>query len=95
MSLQEQLSRGIKAERLLTDEMFVEAFNSVEQAILQKWRDAPIRDTEGQHELKLMHKLLQEVKAVLEATITDGKLAGEELKRQNSKLGFITSWMGR
>lgn len=95
MKLDEQLARGIRAERILNDELFAQAFKDVEQAILDKWRECPIRDTEGQHELKLMHKLLQEVKAVLETTIADGQLAGKELERKNSKLGLITSWMGR
>lgn len=83
MSLTQDIDRGNKAARLLADDIFVEAFNSVKAAIHQKWEESPIRDTEGQHELRLMLKLLGDVRSYLETAIVDGKIAVDDVNRQN------------
>lgn len=97
-SLQEQLDRGIKAERLLADPLLQEAFKSVSDAIHQTWEDAPLRDTQAAHELKLMLKLLGDVKSVFERSVEDGKLAAIELKELNRRVLSPLSpaqWSGR
>ena len=83
MSLTQDIDRGQKAARLLADAVFIEAFDAVKAAIHQKWEESPIRDTEGQHELRLMLKLLGDVRAYLETAVTDGKIAVDEVNRQN------------
>jgi hypothetical protein len=85
MTLQSDLDRGQKAERLVKDPMLAEAFELVRQAIHDQWENAPIRDHDGAHELKLMLKLLGDVRANLEHAIADGKIAALELQRQNSR----------
>jgi hypothetical protein len=79
---QAELDRGIKAERLLNDPTLTEAFDLVSKAIHERWEQCPTRDREGAHELKLMLKLLGDVRANLEQALVDGKLAAEELKYQ-------------
>ena len=86
MNLERDLDRGQRAERLLQDPMLNEAFSLVETAIHQAWASAPIRDREGQHELKLQLKLLGDVRANLEQALQDGKLAASELKRINTSI---------
>jgi hypothetical protein len=78
------IDRGAKAHRLLSDPMLTEAFTLVAQAIHEAWETAPVRDTEGQHLLKLQLKLLGDVRANLEQAVTDGKLASIEYERRNT-----------
>jgi microcompartment protein CcmL/EutN len=76
--------------------MLQEAFGSVEQAIHEKWADCPLRDREGAHELKLMLKLLGDVRAVLEAAVSDGKIAAQRLDELNSRRVLTPAqWSGR
>lgn len=82
MSLHEEVDRGAKAEKLLNDPILDEAFALVRSAIVEKWETTPLRDRDGAHELKLMLKLLGDVRANLEQAVADGKLAAAELKQQ-------------
>lgn len=85
MSLEADLDRGTRAERLLSNPLLIEAFDLVRNAIIARWEDAPIRDKEGAHELKLQLKLLSDVRANLEQAVADGKLAAAELKTQQRR----------
>jgi hypothetical protein len=82
LSLQTDVDRAQRAERLLSDSLLTESFDLVRTAILEKWELTPLRDKEGAHELKLMLKLLGDVRANLEQAIADGKLAAAELQQQ-------------
>lgn len=95
MNLPEQVKRGNDAARLLNDPMFLEAFANVSQAIHEQWANCPLRDREGAHELRLMLKLLNDLKAVLEMALTDGKVAAQELERLNRKVISPREWSGR
>lgn len=86
MSLQSDVDRGTKAARLIADETLQKAFADVAEAIHQSWESAPLRDHEGAHELKLMLKLLGDVRANLEHAVQDGKIAAAELQRLNSRV---------
>lgn len=86
MKPEEVISTGARAMRLLEDPVLTQAFADVRLAIIERWEAAPIRDTEGKHELHLMLRLLTDVKANLELAVTNGKLAQEELRTRNVKL---------
>lgn len=75
--------RAEHAKRIIEDEVFKQAFNEVESGIIAAWRDAPIRDTQGQHELKLMLTCLQNTRKCLENTLISGKLAEIETSANN------------
>lgn len=81
MSLEQDVSKGNKAERILSD--LSPYFDTVEAAILNKWATSPIADLNGQHELRLMIKLLGDVKANLKTAIDTGKLAKVTIERDN------------
>jgi hypothetical protein len=83
--MDDEILGGQRAHNLLTNPAFDKALADVEQAITQAWANAPIRDKEAQHELKLMHKLLRDVRANLERAVTDGKLAVQELQRTEER----------
>jgi hypothetical protein len=82
VSHEAEIERANRANRLLSDPMLTEAFDLVRSAILEKWEQAPLRDRDGAHELKLMLKLLGDVRANLEQAVADGKLAAAELQQQ-------------
>ena len=85
MSIEREIAEGENAHKLINDAAFDKAFNDLRLAIMEKWEQAPIRDKEGAHELKLMIKLLGDVRANLEQTITAGNVARIELNR--SRIG--------
>jgi len=85
MSLTDEMDRGNKARKLLDDPLLTEAWEQVERTITEAWANAPIRDRDGQHELKLMLKALRDVRGWLEQTVTDGKIAAAEFERLNRR----------
>jgi hypothetical protein len=99
LTLEADRERGQKADKLLNDPMLAEAFDLVKQAVHESWEGTPIRDKEGAHELKLMLKLLGDVRANLERAITDGKLAAIELehlnRREQSPADFRATYLRR
>ncbi len=72
---QAEIDRGEKARKLLADETLIEAFNAVRAAIFDKIEGTPLRDAEGLMQLRIMLKLLNDVRANLQTAIRDGKVA--------------------
>lgn len=81
MDLQKEAQAGSRAEMLLED--LQPYFDMVEGAILDKWKTSPVGDEKGQHELRLMYKLLGDLKANIKTVIDTGKMAKIELERDN------------
>jgi len=88
MSTDTELRRGEQARQLLANELYVETFALVRQGIIDKWIGAPIRDIEGQHELKLMLKLLDDVTGHIKQTLDTGKMAQIQIQsdKRSSKI---------
>lgn len=80
MNLGDQVREGAEAKRVLDDPAMTRAFNDVETAITQRWATSPLRDKDGQYELRLMLKLLGDLRANLERAVADGKIAANELR---------------
>jgi len=66
--------RAQEAERIYTSPLTVEAFRLMEEAIVEGWKNAPMRDKEGMEELKRMHKTLESFKAHFHQAINTGKI---------------------
>jgi len=86
VSTESDITAGNRAQRLLEDEILTKAFDDVRLAIIERWENAPIRDVEGQHELKLMLRILSDVRGNLELAVHNGKLVAEELRMQKRNL---------
>jgi hypothetical protein len=84
----EMVRRGERAKRLLEDEMLVGAFDAVHGAIVRKWEETPLRDRDGAHELRLMLKLLKDVRVNLETAVRDGKLSALHIEQEKRKKRF-------
>jgi len=70
----EILRQANKAATLMDDSTMKAAFAGVRAALLDRFEACPVRDIEGQHEIKLMLKLLNDVRANLQSMIDSGKV---------------------
>lgn len=77
-----KIDRAQKAERILNDPLFAEAFENTRQAIFQKIEQTPIRDAEGLANLRLSLKLLNDVRANLTQVLNDGKVEEYRIEEQ-------------
>ena len=75
MDNEQAINRGKHAERIVKDEIYVESWEKVRQAIFTAWEKAPVRDTEGRERLFLMLKALNDAKGALEQVMRDGQVA--------------------
>lgn len=74
MDESEILARGERANKILNDPVFVDAFAKVKEAILAKFEASPVRDAEGREHLFKMLKALNDAKCCLEQVMNDGKV---------------------
>lgn len=87
MSTDKEVERGLIAQSLLENPIYVESVQAVRDAIITQWENSPIRDKEGQHELKLMLKLLGDLQHNIKTVMDTGKLAKVQIERE--KNGFL------
>lgn len=81
MSPEQEVSNGIQADRLMNDlKPYLEV---VKGAILTKWETSPVGDKEGQHELRLLRKLLNDLEINIKTAIETGKLASIQIERES------------
>jgi hypothetical protein len=82
VSPEEAIAKAERVKRLVSDPDLADAFVQVRGAILDKIEQCPIRDTEGAEKLRLMLKLLNDVRANLTAAIEDGKMAQFQIEEK-------------
>jgi hypothetical protein len=75
---------GSKAKTVLDSEAFQNAFNGVRNAIVDTWKECPIRDRDGAHELRLMLKLMNDIEGHLKKAVADGQFSAKELERDKT-----------
>lgn len=83
MNLHDQLAKGTRAEQLLGSDVYRDGVKAVRQAILDTWAQSPIRDREGQHELRLMVKLLDDLEGHILSMVNTGKLAKAQIEQES------------
>ena len=76
--LDQREHRAVRAQEVINNPLYVEAWNAVEQEIHKRWAQSPISDIEGQNQLRLMLHLLISLKENFDSVIQDGKLAAYE-----------------
>lgn len=89
--LMKEAERGAHAERLMNDVIFQEAFKVLEERIVEMWREAPIRDTEGQQLLLVRMRTLDEIKKHLEVIAKTGKISQQLLDRERTMAERVKS----
>lgn len=69
------IERGVRAEKLLKDPLLVESFEMVKKALMVKWEQSPVRDSDGREKLYLMIKAVNDAHGYLEQAMRDGTVA--------------------
>jgi hypothetical protein len=82
--LNDESARGARARKLLDAQPFKDAIAAVKAGIVQRWETSPVRDTEGQHELRLMRKLLDDLLKHIADAADTGKMAEMQLAHERS-----------
>jgi hypothetical protein len=95
MSLEQRAALGEEIESALAEELTPEvlarpslqaAFDDVESQITEAWKNAPIRDLEGQQELKRWLTVTRKIREHLESVAQDGRLAKLELEKRRNPM---------
>lgn len=84
MDAEKELERARIAASLLENEIYKEAVQSVRSAIIDTWASSPVRDIDGQHELRLMLKCLNDVQSHVENVMNTGKMVKIQREEQKS-----------
>lgn len=86
MELNERIYRADQARAVLENEAFQRAFSDIKQEITTQWTQSPVRDVEGREKLYSLLRLADKLELTLKASLTDGKLAAEEMTRRQTLL---------
>ena len=79
--LRHEADRGRRAQDLMSDELMVEAFNTIRTRLTTEWADSPARDHEGREKIWLMLKSLNAVEVHLRTTLETGQMAQTQLNQ--------------
>jgi hypothetical protein len=88
------LDRSGKAKALLDNPMFDESFALVRSALLERLENWSLSDTSGAEKLRMMLKLLRDVRANVEQAVRDGKVSQFRLDEERRTL-TPKEWAGR
>lgn len=80
-----EASRGGRADALLKSDIYQEAVGKVRNAIIDRWATSPVSDRDGQHELRLMLKLLNDLEGNIKTVADTGKLASIQIAQEQEK----------
>jgi hypothetical protein len=84
-----EFDRSGKAKALLENPLFLEAFQTVEAAIHDKWASIPTHNEKAAHELKLMLSVLKNVRRAVEKVAQEGRKPELRLVSQRTVLGDL------
>ena len=84
IKLLKEAERGAKAKSVYEDSFVQEALQAIDGGILDAWKKSPVRDQEGQVQLRLLYKCLHDFKAYFLDAMTTGKMAEVQLKHERS-----------
>ena len=79
MNEKQQVQRGREAALVLDNEAFKAAMQGLKSAVLEQWKQCPVRDKEGQTLLLQLAKLTDKFEGILVGMIDNGKMAQHKL----------------
>ena len=79
MNEKQQVLRGKEAAMVLENEAFKAAMQGLKSAVLEQWKQCPVRDKEGQTLLLQLAKLTDKFEGILVGMIDNGKMAQHKL----------------
>lgn len=75
MTPHQTAARGNEAARVLDSEVFKDSMTSLKTAVIQQWKDCPVRDKEGALLLLQLAKLTDKFETILIGMVETGKHA--------------------
>jgi hypothetical protein len=78
--LDHAVSKAVRAQELLDDELLTDSFRTLEENYAAAWRATVIDDVSGREKLFLAINIVGKVRDHLNAVMANGKLAQAELK---------------
>ena len=79
---QAAIERGHQAEQLLKSAAFERAWQRVRQGVHERWALSPITDKDGQHELRLLIKVMDDIEGNLHQEMQSGLMAQAQLRKE-------------
>lgn len=83
MNPHERAARGERARVMMEDELFVEVMDTMRQKLADEFRNCPLRDKEGLHEIHRMMRTLDGFEANFMAIVNDGKQAVVQIEHES------------
>tara|TARA_A100000171_G_C2088522_1_gene123310 strand:- start:181 stop:459 length:279 start_codon:yes stop_codon:yes gene_type:complete len=77
--IRERQDRSAKAEALLRNELFVEAFEYLDEQFIEAWKTSGVDDVDAREKLFYLMQALGAVKGYFSSVVEDGKLAKAQL----------------
>jgi len=81
-NLADEVRDGRDAERLLSDPLLIKTLDTMEEALTEAFKRAPIRDDEGLMGIKLQMNALHAFRKNLKTCVDTGKMATIQIKAQ-------------
>lgn len=78
--------RGARARAWLESDIYRETWKKLEDDTIRRWRDSPVRDTEGQAMLRLKMQVLDQLRKEIEQVAYTGKLAEQTINEERSRM---------
>jgi hypothetical protein len=75
MTLDQEIRRGEEAKRLMEDTILKDAFQQIQDGLIESMKRCPMGDTKTQHELVLTLQLFERLKSAIHETMETGQLA--------------------
>lgn len=85
VQLRGETERGARARAIFESELLQEAFIAIEEDTFTKWSESPLRDTEGQLQLRMRWHVIQQVKRYLLEAMETGKLAAQTIIEEEQR----------
>ena len=77
--VREKQGRAEKAEALLRNELFVEAFNYLDEQFTDAWKNSDIKDADNRERVYYLCQSLSALRGYFQSVVEDGKLAEAQL----------------
>lgn len=85
-TIDERIYEAEKAREILDNPVFQQVMDDIEEEIIESWKNAPARDSEGREKLWQILKLAGKLRSNLQTRLDTGKMAKIELEHKEKSL---------
>ena len=95
MTPEELIRRGEAAQRLLSEPLLKEAFETIRQEVVKTWAETPARDAEGREWVWRHYKVIERAEALLRGYIETGRFESAKLIQKEKPVDKIANLFRR